>query len=246
MRKNISFRLMVLAVSFIALFFFPAVSAVSIGSNAAETIISTPAATAMTNATISATISSKDLLVGDRVTISGTETGANTSAGVRIWVFAGNYVLVETVPVQSDGSFSKTYDSATYPAAQYYVFVQSPGPNGKFNIGLEQSGVYSGQVVNAVTGSLLINFTGEGSVHDAAAAQELSNALSKQGTDDVYTKLTFQLAPQSAPLTTSAEPTPIRSSTTATPVTRSALPSWVTLAALMSGCIIAALFAKRT
>jgi hypothetical protein len=246
MNAHVSVGYVILTLSLLSLLVLPAVSAVTIGSNAAETILSTPVTTAATNASISATISAKNLTVGDRVTIAGSETGVNTTAGVEIWVFSGNYVLVETVPVKADGSFSKTYDTATYPASQYYVFVQSPGPDGKFNIGLDQSGVYSGQVVNTVTGALLINFTGEGSVHDRVAADDLSDALSEQGTDDVYTKLTFQLAPQSAPYTTPAEPAPVAPSATTIPVTKSSLPPWVGIGALVGGSFLAAFLSRRT
>jgi hypothetical protein len=42
---------------------------------------------------------------------------------------------------------------------------------------------------------LIFNFTGTGSVRDAAAAQELSDAINNQGIEDAYTKLTFDLIP---------------------------------------------------
>ena len=80
-----------------------------------------------------------------------------------------------------------------FPPATYYIFVQSPGDDGVFNMDLQSSGVYSGDVVNTQTGALLFNFTGTGSVQDAAASTALSDTINQQGFDDVYTKLTFQL-----------------------------------------------------
>jgi len=134
---------------------------------------------------ISATVSSLTPVVGQPVTISGVETGENVSAGVQIWIFAGEYVNVQNVPVNADGTFSKTYDTTEYPPATYFVFVQNPGPDGKFGVGLQTSGTFTGQVTNTATGNLIFNFTGTGSAHDAAAAQQLSDVINKQGNDDV-------------------------------------------------------------
>jgi hypothetical protein len=171
----------------------PATTVAPAGTSGAASATQKPMVTAM--------VSAATPTVGDPVTISGVATGGNLSAGVQIWVFAGNYVNVTTVPVNADGTFSKTYQTAGFPPATYYVFVQSPGSDGKFNIELETSGMYSGQVVDATTGALLFNFTGTGSVQDAAAASALSDALNRRDVDDVYTKTTFQLV---APLSTTA------------------------------------------
>ena len=188
--------------------------------------------------TISATVSSTDPTVGDTVTISGVATGSNLASGVQIWVFAGHYVNVTTVPVNADGTFSKTYQTTGLPPATYYVFVQSPGPDGVFNIDLIDTGIYSGQVINTKTNTMIFNFTGVGSVQDAAASQALSDALNMPGQDDVYTKLTFQLtAPMAAATTPAAPATPaVPAATTA----KSPLPVEVTAGALViSGCCAA-------
>jgi hypothetical protein len=159
---------------------------------------------------VNATVSAGRPAVGEPVTISGTVSGSKISSGVQIWVFAGNYVNVSTVPVNPDGTYSRTYASTGLPPATYYVFIQSPGPNGDYNIDFQESGIYSGQVVNTKTNALIFNFTGTGSVRDAAAAQQLSDAINNQGIDDAYTKLTFDLIPsivkQTAEQTTVAVP----------------------------------------
>ncbi len=144
--------------------------------------------------TVSATVSSGTPVVGEPVTISGTVIGSTVPADVQIWVFAGNYVNVTTVPVTVAGTFSRIYASTGMPPTTYYVYIQSPGANGIYNIDLEEAGVYSGQVVNTLTNTLIFNFTGSGSVQDAAASNALSDAINNLGFDDAYTKLTFQLA----------------------------------------------------
>jgi hypothetical protein len=150
------------------------------------------------------------------VTISGVATGGNLSSGIQIWAFAGNYVNVSTVPVSTDGSFSKTFQTTGLPPATYYVIAQSPGKDGVLNIDMETTGKYSGQVVNTKTGSLVFNFTGTGSVQDSAAAQALSDAFNLPGVDDIYTKCTFQLV---------APGTPAESVTTAAPAGTTVAPA---------------------
>jgi hypothetical protein len=153
---------------------------------------------------VSAIVSSATPTIGDPVTVSGTASGGNLTAGVQIWVFAGNYVNVSTVPVTVDGTYTKTYATTGLPTATYYVFVQTPGNDGAFNLDLAMTGRYSGQVVNSQSGALLLNFTGTGSVQNAAASTALTNVLNQAGIDDVYTKTTFRLGePATA---TTAEP----------------------------------------
>jgi hypothetical protein len=175
------------------------------------------------------------------VTISGVATGGNLSAGVQIWIFAGSYIDVSTVPVNADGTYSKTFQTAGFPPATYYVYVQSPGNDGKFGIALDKSGKYSGQVVDAKDGSLLVNMTGTGSVQDSAAAVALTEALNKRGGDDVYTKTTFQLiAPTTAAVSaavTTPSPAPV-------PTTKSPL-SPLTLFAGLGLCGAAIMLSRK-
>ncbi|MDD1703937.1 MAG: hypothetical protein LUP97_01710 [Methanoregula sp.] len=227
----------------------PACAEVSVGSSAAApAILSTPAPTGAVAAEkpfISATVTSLAPVVGQPVTISGVETGGNVSAGVQIWIFAGEYVNVQTVPVNADEKFSKTYNTTGYPPATYFVVVQSPGPDGKFGVGLQTSGAYTGQVINTATGNLIFNFTGTGSVHDAAAAQQLSDAINKQGNDDVYTKLSFQLMdPATAP---AGKVVATAASQAALPqATQSPLPFEVTASAIAIGGLCVARYVRRS
>jgi hypothetical protein len=178
----------------------------------------TAAAAAAQSPTVSASASPVQQNIGDPVTIRGVATGGNLTEGVQIWVFAGNYINITTVPVNADGTFSKTLQTAGLPQATYYVIVQSPGNDGLLNIVMQTTGQYSGEVTNARTGADIFNFTGTGSVHDAAAAAALSVAFNLPGVDDVFTKCTFQLvapgttpapATTAAPAVTPLSPSPI-------------------------------------
>lgn len=185
---------------------------------------------------ISAMATPAQAVSGEPVTISGVATGGNLTAGVQIWIFAGNYVNVSTVPVSADGAFSKTFPTVGLPPALYYVIVQSPGKDGTLSIALETTGQYSGQVVDTTTGNLIFNFTGAGSVQDAAAAQALSDAFNLPNVDDVYTKCTFEIVSTKS-VTETIPPV----STTAVPVaTTTAAKSPLSVITLVAGAGIAA------
>jgi len=203
----------VIALFVLALVFLPASGMVyqpaQTSVSAANTTVPVSSATHF----VSATVSSGIPVVGDPVTISGTVTGSSIPAGVRIWVFAGNYVNVSNTPVNAGGSFSQAYSTTGLPPAKYYVLVQSPGANEEYNIDLEESGLSYGQVVNAMTNTSIFNITGAEGVRNANALLALSEAIDDQGVDDAYTKLTFQLT---APVTTTSPTVP---QTSAVPVT---------------------------
>jgi len=145
MKKFVSFGITVIALVFLAGLVALPVS----GATTADSF------TVTTKQSVNATVSAGRPSVGEPVTISGTVSGSMISSGVQIWVFAGNYVNVSTVSVNPDGTFSRTYTSTGLPPATYYVFVQSPGPNGDYNIDFQESGIYSGQVVNTKTNTLI-------------------------------------------------------------------------------------------
>jgi hypothetical protein len=192
------------------------VSAVVASANTAAPAGTPAASSVAAKPMISATVSAATPIAGDPVTVSGVATGGNAVNSVQIWIFAGSYVNVSTVTVNADGTYSKTYQTAGFPPATYYVYVQSPGNDGKFGIALDQSGKYSGQIVDVKDGSLLVNMTGTGSVQDAAAAVALTDSLNKRGGDDVYTKTTFQLmAPTTATPAAASSTVPAVPATTA-------------------------------
>jgi hypothetical protein len=245
MTNHLRYGLAVLALLLIAmLIILPASAEVTIGSSAAAPTTTTLASVAIAKPFINGTISSMTPTVGDILRISGSSTGGNLTSGVLVWVFAGNYVNVTNVPVWPDGTYNVNFFTDGYPPAQYYVYVENPGPGGQFAISFQPSGKYSGQVVNTQTGSMIFNFTGTGSVQDSGAAQKLSDAINAQGSDDVYTKLTFQLV---APATSTPAPvvTTAQSPSTLPTATKSPLPLEMTAGAVAIGGLCAVLFARK-
>jgi hypothetical protein len=191
---------------------------------------------------VRATISSGSPSAGEPVIIGGRVTGGVLSEGVQIWVFAGNYVNVSHVPVNANGTFSRTFPTTGLPLAMYYVYIQSPGANGMFNIDLADKGIYSGQVFNTGTNALIFNLTGTGSVQDAAASRALSDAINTQGVDDAYTNLTFQLLP---PGTTQVAVETSGESYPAAATTKSPLPLAITGLALVIVGFSVVLFKRK-
>jgi hypothetical protein len=204
-------------------------SEAEINTNHIATIGST-GITSTLKPTVNAIVSPAAPFIGDTVTVSGLETGGNISSGIWIWIFAGLYVNGSLVSVNADGSFSKTYPTADLLPAKYYVIVQNPGEDGRFDITLKSAGG-SSVVTNAETGAVLFNFTGTESVQDAVAAQDLINATSATGKDDVSTELTFQLT---APATTvpTSQIIAITPDLSTTPAPGSSLPAGITVIAL--------------
>jgi hypothetical protein len=107
MTRLSSFGIIVCLFLLMALIVLPASGVVAPSTTAASATADQPFTSASTSPVKAA--------VGEPVTISGIATGGNLSAGVQIWVFAGNYVNVSTVPVSTDGSFSKTYQTTGLP-----------------------------------------------------------------------------------------------------------------------------------
>jgi hypothetical protein len=208
MKKPDSFGSLICMVALIALLVLPVSGA---DTAATSTGVASSAVVAAGEPFISATASPAQAVVGEPVTVSGVATGGNLTAGVQVWVFAGNYVNVSTVPVNPDGTFSKVYQTTGLPPALYYVIVQSPGKDGNLNIIMETTGQFSGQVVNTRTGKNIFNFTGTGSIQDSAAAVALSEAFNLPGVDDIYTKCTFHLvaAEIPVPVSTTQAPAPV-------------------------------------
>jgi hypothetical protein len=141
--------------------------------------------------TISASLSAVYLKAGQPLTVMGVATGTVTE-GVQIWVFAGNYVNVSTVPVNPSGTFANTYTTSSLSPAKYYVIVQHPGSDNSLQI--TTSGT-AGQVINRKTNATIFTFTGSGSLTDTAAVTALSSAFEAPGVDDVYTKMVFTILP---------------------------------------------------
>jgi hypothetical protein len=148
---------------------------------------------ASVKSTVNAIISPEPHFVGDSFTISGLMTGKDLSKGLRVWNVGGATVNVSAMRVNSDGSFSKTFQTQDLLPGKYSIVVENPGPNGVFDIELQQSGGFS-NVVNTNTRSVLFNLTDNEFPPSPDTAQNFADALKKFSTDDVYTDLTYELA----------------------------------------------------
>ncbi len=245
MKKSLSsLKTTVVALAFLAIMVLPVSGMVSIATqspspdtNGTAEVVAISAGTP--SYYVTASVTNGTPVAGDPVTIYGTAAGDIRPTMVQIWVFAGNYVNVSNVPLDAAGGFSETYSTVALPPATYYVFVEAPGPNGDFNIDLPEAGIFSGQVVNTATNSLIFNLTGLGSLQNANASKALAEAFSDPEVDDVYTKLTFQLTAPSTEPTTAPPATP--SSTPKTPV-----PVEITGCALVIGGLIVEMYRRKS
>jgi len=131
---------------------------------------------------------------GDKDYIRGVAEG-KPSDGVAIWVLGKNFVAYSTESVNDDGSFEyELKDSTTrdMSAGQYFVVVQHPMYNDKFD-------VYPNADRTLVQGtyptpeSTKFTLTGPGSLQGSDAAEALVNALIDPAVDDTYTKLQFMI-----------------------------------------------------
>jgi len=187
---------------------------------------------------LSAMVSSTEPALGEPVTVSGYAEGGNLTAGIRVWVFGGNYINVTTVPVGTNGAFSATFQTKDLPKGNYYILAEGAGNDGAFDLDLTKTGEYSFEVINPKTGTKIMTFTGVGSVLDMAALEMLSAALNQAGYDDPYAQLSFEVAEQvggtASAVTTTAVSTPVVSQTAAaTTTTKSPVSAVMPCAALV-------------
>jgi PGF-CTERM protein len=149
---------------------------------------------------VSATASQSTVAQGDNVFVTGTAQG-QPSAGVQIWVLGKNYATVNSQSVNSDASFSYEITKAStknLAAGQYFVVVQHPMQNNKFDIQYE-SGAFGPQgSIGYVWNELIPNspiqlfkLTGSSSLQGSDAAEALVEGINSANVDDSYTKLQF-------------------------------------------------------
>jgi len=154
---------------------------------------------------VSATASQSTVAKGDKLFITGTAEG-KPSVGVQIWVLGKNKALLAAESVNSDSSFKYelTQDATkNLYAGQYFVVVQHPMQNNKFDIyagtaagssttDLAQAGV---EVYNRILaggdGQQIFVLTGAGSLQGSDAAEALVQGINDPNVDDTYTKLQF-------------------------------------------------------
>ena len=116
-----------------------------------------------------------------------------------------NYAVVKSQSVNSDASFSyevKKEDTKNLAAGQYFVVVQHPMQNNKFDIQYQQNAqgaavgdTTGGYVWNELLGAghyiQLFKLTGSSSLQGSDAAEALVEGINSANVDDSYTKLQF-------------------------------------------------------
>jgi PGF-CTERM protein len=151
---------------------------------------------------VSATASQSTVAKGDRIYITGTAEG-QPSPGVAIWVLGKNFALYQTESVNADSSFKyelKQADTKSLTSGQYFVVVQHPMANNKFDIDLSPSAsgrlagataIYVRNEVLNTVGANIFLINGPGSLQGSDAAEALVQAINDPNVDDTYTKLQF-------------------------------------------------------
>jgi PGF-CTERM protein len=147
---------------------------------------------------VSATASQSTVAKADKLFITGTAEG-QPSAGVAIWILGKNKAIYDTESVESDSSFKYEVTSdttRTLYAGQYFVVVQHPMQNGKFDIipnGTLGSGndVWVENLILNNANTKIFKLEGQGSLQGSDAAEALVQAINDPNVDDTYTKLQF-------------------------------------------------------
>ena len=195
---------------------------------------------------VSGTVSAATVTAGQPVTISGIATG-NTTPGIEIWIFGNSYAKQANVPVDANGSYSYSFDTAGLSPQQYFVLIQDPGTNGVFGLSYNSG---TGYIVNTAGGTNIAQVMNNGTmmVNATQAVSVLSNALNSQSVDDVYTKVSFGVtaAPETTVTTVPASPviaTGAATAATKVPATKTPLSPVITIIGI--GITVCAFFLRR-
>jgi len=127
---------------------------------------------------------------GDPVYIRGVATG-QPQVGLQIWFIGNNFAKVSTVQVNDNDTYEyelSESDTANLAPGQYFVLVQHPMMNGRFDVVYDAS---TGTVSNVQTGKTLYKFTGSGSLQSSDAATALIKAVGSQNIDDTFASVSF-------------------------------------------------------
>ena len=132
---------------------------------------------------------------GDNLYVRGNAEG--DPSVLMIYIFGTNFYAKHSVTVEDDGSYEKKIEIPdSMSSGQYFVVVQHPMYNGEFDA-YETDGTF--QVKNFVgsnTAGDQSSFvvTGANKLQGSQAADALTKMIDSQNIDDIYTKLTFNVA----------------------------------------------------
>ena len=135
---------------------------------------------------ITATSSGAVVAKGDDLTLNGIAQG--DPGNVAVWIFGKNRQIIDSAPVEDDGSFEFELQGAVtseLAAGQYFVVIQHPMMNGVLDIKSDLTGWING------TPSSGFSAVEIGRLQASDAATALITALDSPNVDDTYVKLTF-------------------------------------------------------
>jgi PGF-CTERM protein len=138
---------------------------------------------------VSASASQPVIAKGDRLFITGTAEG-NPSQGVAVWILGKNYAIRKTEAVSADSSFKYEItqgDTKALASGQYFIVVQHPMQNDKFDI--QPSGEHVMNMQLGSNGTTVFKMLGGSSLQGSDAAEALVQAINDPNVDDTYTKL---------------------------------------------------------
>jgi PGF-CTERM protein len=148
---------------------------------------------------VSATASQSTVAKGDRIYITGTAEG--DPSGVQIWILGKNYYAVSGESVNSDASFKyevRQEVTRNLASGQYFVVVQHPMQNNKFDVDDVSDGNFNVWVENKMlidtttkVPTRIFKIGGSGSLQGSDAAEALVQGINDANVDDTYTKLQF-------------------------------------------------------
>jgi hypothetical protein len=140
---------------------------------------------------ITTEISPSSISPGQSFTVSGVAEGIPPD--VQVWILGENYYSKSVVPVNSDASYQFVMPgevTSKLAGGQYFVIVQHPMKDNKFNIDV------SGDYVKLNNDSSLFKITGPGNLQGSNAADALIAAISgHEAHDDTYTNDTYTIVP---------------------------------------------------
>ncbi len=136
---------------------------------------------------------------GDSIYVRGTAEGNPNS--LKIYIFGNNFFEDYSVSVEDDGNYEKKIDIPEgMSSGQYFVVIQHPMMNAMFDADLAQDEAgyeyfYIPNVKLAATSSQSSFYvTGSDRLPGDQAADALTKMIDSPNIDDIYTKLTFNVA----------------------------------------------------
>ena len=148
---------------------------------------------------VSATAAQSTVAKGDRIYITGTAEG--DPSGVQIWILGKNFYSVNGEVVNSDASFKYEVRQETtrnLASGQYFVVVQHPMQNNRFDVTTTTDGNFNVWVQNLMlidtatkVPTRIFKLGGAGSLQGSDAAEALVQGINDANVDDTYTKLQF-------------------------------------------------------